>query len=234
MLVTPEAVAIRVAGLTRTYQTPAELVRAVDGVSFTAGGGEFVCVYGTSGSGKSTLLHLLAGLDEPQDGSVTVGDQVVSGTPVKDRARLRLTTMGVVFQHDNLIEEFTALENVAFPLELRGAADKKSIQEQAHEWLDRVGISDLADRYPTELSGGQQQRVGIARALVGHRKVLIADEPTGALDSANSRMLFALIKGLCSTGVTAIVTSHDPVARTYADRCLQMVDGRIEADRTRG
>lgn len=220
---------IRVNRLTRIYQTPAETVRAVDDVSFTARTGEFVCLHGTSGSGKSTLLNLMAGLDQSDEGSVTVDGVVVSTSSPSERARLRLTTVGVVFQHDNLIEEFTALENVMFPLELRGGIDRVAACKQALSWLDRVGMAKFATRIPAELSGGQQQRVGIARALVGDRKVLVADEPTGALDTSNSKALFTLIRDLCVDGVTAVVTSHDPMARSYASRSLEMSDGRLSA-----
>ncbi len=215
--------------VTRIFRSPAETVRAVDGVSLTVHEGEFLCIHGASGSGKSTLLNLIAGLDEAESGTVVIDGQEVSGQSAGARASLRLSTVGVVFQHDNLIEEFTAAENVAFPLELRGRSTRAEIDDQAQEWLGRVGMGGFARRFPAELSGGQQQRVGIARALIGHRRVLVADEPTGSLDSANSRALYGLIRELSDQGTTAVMTSHDPVAREYCTRAIGMTDGQCDA-----
>lgn len=225
---------IEVSGVSRAFVTPSETVRAVNDVSFTARAGEVVCLFGPSGSGKSTLLALIAGLDVPDAGTITVAGQSVHDLDEQGRARLRRDTVGVVFQHDHLIDEFTALENVCLPLELRGGRPgSPAVVEQAQYWLERVGLAGLDGRRPDELSGGQQQRVGIARALVGGRRILVADEPTGALDSTNSAALYALVRELAADGVTVLVSSHDHQARDLADQTLELIDGRL-ADSVRG
>lgn len=218
---------IQATDVVREFVLPAETVRAVDGVSLSVRPGEFLCLHGASGSGKSTLLNLLAGLTTPDAGTIEIAGRPVSSASVQERADLRLSTVGVVFQHDNLIEEFTAAENVSFPLELRADVPRSSITEESHRWLDAVGMGAFESRFPAELSGGQQQRVGIARALVGGRRVLIADEPTGALDSGNSRDLFELLRELTDTGVAIVLSSHDPMALEYATRSLELLDGRV-------
>ncbi|MER7420732.1 ATP-binding cassette domain-containing protein [Micromonospora peucetia] len=205
-----------------------ETVWAARDVHFAARPGEFVCIYGASGSGKSTLLNLLAGLDLADSGEVQVGEVEVSAADEKQRAQLRLRTVGVVFQDNNLIEEFTAVENVALPLEARGVATAEA-KAAALEQLSRVGLAGLENRLPRQLSGGQRQRVGVARALTGQRAVLLADEPTGALDSEATQDLFALIRALCDEGILAVVCSHDPRCRTYADTLYEVIDGRLEA-----
>lgn len=220
----PVGLGVRVVKASRVFITPAERIRAVDGVTLDVSPGEFVCIHGASGSGKSTLLGLLAGLDSPDSGSIIVDGTDLSGLTESQRAGWRLTRIGVVFQHDNLIEEFTAAENVAFPLELRGRTQAE-IDSEVEQMLAQVGLDGMADRWPQELSGGQQQRVGIARALAGGRGLLIADEPTAALDSTNSEALFALFKELSAQGVTVILASHDPLAHRFASRVVEMVDG---------
>jgi putative ABC transport system ATP-binding protein len=182
---------IRVRKLRKAYRLEAETVWAVRDIDFEAHHGEFVCIYGASGSGKSTLLNLLAGLDLADSGEIQVGGVDVIAADERRRARLRLETVGVVFQDHNLVEEFTALENVALPLEARGVSFAAACAEAA-DLLQRVGLTDVHNRLPRQLSGGQRQRVGIARALSGQRAVLLADEPTGALDSAATCELFAL------------------------------------------
>ncbi|PJE97814.1 ABC transporter ATP-binding protein [Streptomyces carminius] len=214
-------------GVCRAYRSAAETVWAARDVEFTARAGEFVCVHGASGSGKSTLLNLLAGLDLPDSGEIRVGDVDVGTADEARRAALRLRTVGVVFQEHNLIEEFTAAENVALPLEARGLPVGEA-HEEALAQLARVGLSGPADRLPWQLSGGQRQRVGVARALTGRREILLADEPTGALDSAATRDLFGLFRELCDEGVLAVVCSHDPRCREYADTVHEVVDGRLE------
>jgi ABC-type lipoprotein export system ATPase subunit len=210
----------------RRYVTGAETVWAVREASFEAHAGEFVAVFGASGSGKTTLVNLLAGLDVPDEGTIWIGPVDVGALDEDARARLRLQTVGVVFQDHNLVEEFTAAENVALPLEVRGWTYRDALREAVVQ-LGRAGLEGLDARLPGQLSGGQRQRVGIARALAGDRRVLLADEPTGALDSANSRALFQLIRALCDDGTLAIVCSHDPVVREYADTAYEMVDGRV-------
>lgn len=218
--------AIRVRGATKEYASEAETVWAARDVDLVANPGEFVCVFGASGSGKSTLVNLLAGLDLPDSGEIQVGGYDVGRLDESGRARLRLRTVGVVFQDHNLLEEFTAVENVALPLEAAGTSPAAA-ETAARQQLARVGLDGLESRFPHQLSGGQRQRVGIARALTGDRAVLLADEPTGALDSGASTDLFALIRKLCDDGLLAVVCSHDPLCRSFADTVYEMRDGRL-------
>lgn len=213
-------------GLSRSFATQVETILAVDRVDLVVSAGEFVCIHGASGSGKSTLLNLLSGLDDPDAGQVVLDGQSVPELDDAGRARLRLTKVGMIFQHHALIEEFSALENVCLPLEAVGIPAADAVAEARAE-LDRVGIETLADRLPADMSGGQRQRVGIARALVGRRRLLLADEPTGALDSKNSLALFSLIRTLCDQGVTAIVCTHDLQCGPFADNVYEMIDGRL-------
>lgn len=218
---------IRVHDLRKAYQSEVETVWAARDVRFEAHAGEFVCVYGASGSGKSTLLNLIAGLDVADSGDIQVGDVNVSEADEKQRAEMRLNIAGVVFQDHNLIDEFTAAENVALPLEVRGVPAGVA-RAEASDQLGRVGLNGIGDRLPRQLSGGQRQRVGIARALTGQRAVLLADEPTGALDSVATVDVFTVIRALCDEGVTAVVCSHDTRCRDFADSRYEMVDGRLE------
>ncbi|QXT64224.1 ABC transporter ATP-binding protein [Tessaracoccus palaemonis] len=220
--------AIEVGGARRTFQSGIETIRAVDGVDLRVEVGTMTCLYGASGSGKTTLLNLIAGLDIADQGTVRVAGRDLSGTSEAERARIRLHHIGVVFQENNLVHEFTALENVVVPLLARGASLSEA-RDEAADQLARVGIAELADRLPREMSGGQRQRVGIARALAGGREVLVADEPTGALDSANSGALFELVASLChDVGVAAVVATHDPLGRDRADVVWTMVDGQLD------
>lgn len=213
--------------LAKAYPTTVETIVAVDSVTIVISAGEFVCLHGASGSGKSTLLHILAGLIEPDAGAVLVGGAELRSADTRGAARARLTQVGVVFQDDNLIAELSAWENVALPLEVSGMrlADAR---HEAEETLGLVGLAGLADRRPREMSGGQRQRVGIARALVGGRRILLADEPTGSLDSTNSRALFELLAELAAAGRAVLVASHDPNCLTHATRSIEMVDGNLK------
>ncbi|AVT34597.1 ABC transporter ATP-binding protein [Plantactinospora sp. BC1] len=217
---------LAVEGVSRRFVTRSETVWAVRDADLRASAGEFVCVFGASGSGKSTLLNLIAGLDQADAGRILVESTEVGRLNEDQRARLRLTNVGVIFQDHNLIEEFTAQENVALPLEVTGVPYRRAL-ELADQQLARVGLEGLGSRLPSQLSGGQRQRVGIARALVGDRRVLLADEPTGALDSSNSRALFRLLRQLCDQGTLAVVCTHDPMCREYADTVYEMVDGSV-------
>lgn len=219
-------VPLTVAGVNKSFATDAETVWAVRNVFLTAHAGEFVCIFGASGSGKSTLVNLMAGLDLPDSGTIVVGAEDMVRLDESGRARMRLERVGVVFQEDNLVEEFTAVENVALPLEVRGVHTVDA-RAQAVALLDRIGLAGLGHRYPRQLSGGQRQRVGIARGLVGGRRVLLADEPTGALDSVASQELFELVRALCGQGTAAVVCSHDPMCRDFADTVYEMVDGML-------
>lgn len=209
----------------RHYVTEAETVRAVDGVDCEAWGGEFLCLYGHSGSGKTTLLNLIAGLDLPTSGHVTIDGIDTSEVDGDRLIRMRRETVGMVHQAHLLIEEFTAAENVSLPLEARGMGTGEAL-EQAGALLERVGLGNLRGRFPRELSGGQKQRVGLARALSGGRRILLADEPTGSLDSANAQVIFEMLAGLAEEGRLVIVASHDPSCRTFASRSLHLRDGK--------
>lgn len=223
--------AIEVEGVFRFFRSGIETIRAVDGVDLRVPAGEMACIYGASGSGKTTLLNLVAGLDVPEQGVVRVAGRDLTTTTQRDRAKIRLHNIGVIFQENNLVQEFTALENVLVPLLARGRPYPEASNEAAKE-LARVGIEGLAGRFPWEMSGGERQRVGIARALAGGRRVLIADEPTGALDSANSEALFALIAKLCHEGdVAALIATHDPLAQAWADTVWTMRDGQLTPQR---
>ena len=210
--------------VSKCFVVGSETIRAVDGVDLALGAGEFACVYGSSGSGKTTLLNLAAGLDSVDSGTITVADTTLSES---GRANIRLHTIGVVFQSNNLLPEFTALENVALPL-IAGGHRRRDAFQTARGAMRSVGVEDLGDRIPERMSGGQRQRVGIARALAGERRLIVADEPTGALDSSNSVQLFELLRILCQTDrLSVLLATHDPLAESFADSVYVMVDGRI-------
>lgn len=199
---------------------------AVDGVSLTVTAGEFVALMGASGCGKSTLLHVVAGLLDGAAGGVEVFGQEMVGRSERDRTALRLKDVGVVFQDHLLVPELTAVENVELPLVMAGVV-RGEARAQAVQMLERVGLEGLQDRVPDRMSGGQRQRVGIARAMVGGRRVLLADEPTGNLDTDSSRAVVELVRQLCADGVAALVVTHDPRVAGAADRVLHMEDGRF-------
>ncbi len=210
----------------RQYISEAETVNAIDEVDLVATQGEFICLFGHSGSGKTTFLNLLAGIDLATAGSIQVAGAQIGDLSEDDRIRLRRETIGMVHQTDFLIEEFTAGENVALPLEACGVAAKVAMIE-AEGLLQRMGMEGYSERLPRQLSGGQRQRVGIARALSGGRRILLADEPTGALDSKNADSIYQLLRDLCDDGTLVIVASHDSRCREYATRLIEMLDGRI-------
>jgi putative ABC transport system ATP-binding protein len=217
------------ASLTRHYVGPAEVIRAVDTIDLSMEAGELLVLRGTSGAGKSTLLRLLAGLEPADSGTVLVGGRDVTAMSSDEAASLRAHDIGVVFQDNNLVPEFSAIENVMLPLELRGDRGAQ-VREEAAAWLDRVGLAGLEDRAPDQLSGGQQQRVGIARALIGGRSILLADEPTGSLDSTNAGAIFRTLRELADHGVLVVISTHDPFAVDFADRVVSMRDGCIAED----
>lgn len=222
--------ALSVDGLQVEFVTPVETVHAVNGLDVSLAEGEFVGLLGASGSGKTTLVNVLAGLENATAGVVTVAGHDMGALSSTERARLRREDVGVVFQDNNLIQEFTARENVALPL-IMGGVRRRDAHTAADDMLGVLGLEGLEGRAPRQLSGGQQQRVGIARALVGGRRVLLADEPTGALDTENSRAIFGLFAELASTGVTVVVATHDSLIEEYADRILVLRDGRLAEDR---
>jgi ABC-type lipoprotein export system ATPase subunit len=219
--------------VTRSFRSPVEVVHAVRDADLVIEQGTMVGLYGASGSGKSTLVNLIAGIDVPTSGAVTVLGSNVGRMDESARARFRLAHIGVVFQDDNLIEEFTATENVMLPLEASGWGEARA-RPAARDALDRVGLVDLGHRRPAELSGGQRQRVGIARALAGERVLLLADEPTGALDSDNSRRLFELLRMLADGGVTVLLATHDRSSESFVSARYELRDGRPIAVATSG
>ncbi|MDN5977844.1 ABC transporter ATP-binding protein [Acidipropionibacterium jensenii] len=218
---------VEVRSVVRQYATKSGTVRAVDGADLRADAGEMIALLGASGSGKTTLLNIIAGLDVPDSGSVMVHGIALNGLSEKERARIRLEHIAIVFQDDNLIAEFTARENITIPLLAREMSLREAAR-RADGALDELGIGELGDRLPADMSGGQRQRVGIARALAGEQSVLLADEPTGALDSGASRALFERLAGLAHDhDVCVLVATHDPLCSEYADRIVNVRDGRI-------
>lgn len=217
---------LRLTGVRRIHGSGAQEVAALDGVDLEVDEAELVAVMGPSGSGKSTLLNLAGGLDTPTAGEVTVADEPISSMDATGRARLRRQWIGYVFQSLNLIPALTALENVALPRELDGVAARAAKQE-ALEALEEVGLGELGPRFPDELSGGQQQRVAIARALVGPRRLLLADEPTGALDSATGEAVMRVLRARVDAGASALLVTHEPRFAAWADRVIFLRDGRV-------
>ena len=215
----------------RIHGTGATAVRALGPVSLEVFPGELVAIMGPSGSGKSTLLSLAGALDQPTRGRVLVEGQDLAGLSPTELAALRRRRVGFVFQDLNLLPGLTALENVALPLELEGQP-LREIHRLAREELARVGLAELADRFPEDLSGGEQQRVAIARAFVGPRSLLLADEPTGALDSVTGETVLRLLKTHCEAGRTVVLVTHDATHAAWADRVLFLRDGVI-VDQTR-
>jgi putative ABC transport system ATP-binding protein len=199
-------------------------VRALKGVSLEVGRGELVAVMGPSGSGKSTLLNLAGGLDRPTSGRVVV--EGVDLATVKDLAALRRGSAGYVFQDLNLIPSLTAAENVMLPRELDGVRAGRARRE-ALDVLAATGVAEIADRFPEELSGGQRQRVAIARALVGERRLLLADEPTGALDTATGDEILQLLRARCDDGAAVLLVTHESRYAGWADRVVFLRDGEI-------
>jgi putative ABC transport system ATP-binding protein len=221
--------AVRVVGLAKHYGTGEALIRAVDAVDLEVGTGESVVVTGPSGCGKSTLLHLMGGLDLPTSGEVWVGDRRIDRTSERTRARLRRDHVGFVFQDFHLMDELTALENVELPA-LLGGTPTGQARRRATALLDAVGLTDRQRHRPAELSGGQKQRVAIARALVNRPTVLLADEPTGNLDSAATTEVLRLFDQLRAEGQTLVVVTHDQRTAATADRMVSMRDGALVED----
>ncbi|WP_083542293.1 ABC transporter ATP-binding protein [Kribbia dieselivorans] len=220
---------IALSAVSKSFVNGPERVRALDEVTLSVGPGEFLALMGPSGCGKSTLLSIIGGLVDADEGSVQVLGRDMGALSRAERTRVRLMDVGMVFQHDNLLEDLTCLENVSLPLHLRPQEAHASPDGDALAALERVGIADLADRFPRQMSGGQRQRAGIARAVAGGRRVLLADEPTGALDSRNTVEVFALLRDLAGSGVAVVVVSHDNEIRSWADRVVDMLDGRVSA-----
>ncbi len=217
---------LELAAVSRVHgEGPAE-VHALRGVTFRARPGELVAVMGPSGSGKSTLLTLAGGLDQPTSGSVWIEGTDLASLDAAGRARMRRTSVGYVFQDFNLIPALTAAENVALPRELDGVRPRQA-RGEAIDALCEVGLDDVADRFPDELSGGQRQRIAIARALVGPRRLVLADEPTGALDSQTGEWVLRLLRARCDAGASGVLVTHEARHAAWADRVVFLRDGAM-------
>ena len=219
---------VSVTEVTRTFGRGRAATPALRGVSFTVPPGQLVALRGRSGSGKTTLLNIVGGLDRPDSGSVQVAGHDVTSMSDQERLRLRRTSVAFIFQSFGLIPILSAAENVGVPLRIAGLAARKR-EERVRLMLDIVGLGDHARQRPGELSGGQQQRVAIARALAGSPEVLLADEPTGQLDSETAKQIMRLLRAVVqSEGVTALVATHDPDLISIADSVLDLEDGKIK------
>ncbi|MEV6924474.1 ABC transporter ATP-binding protein [Dactylosporangium sp. NPDC051485] len=222
--------ALQLRGVSKTYLDGSDEVHALHEVDLTVEPGKMVAVMGPSGSGKSTLLTIAGALETATAGEVLVAGQPLGAMSREDRARLRRRAIGYVFQDFNLLPGLTAAENVALPLELDGVSAGKA-RAAGLRALEELGLADRASRFPDQLSGGERQRVAIARAVVGDRRLLLADEPTGALDSANGEAVMRMILTACKRGVAAVVVTHDAQLASWADRVMFIRDGRM-VDRT--
>ncbi|HEX3721485.1 MAG TPA: ABC transporter ATP-binding protein [Nitrolancea sp.] len=223
----PNNVVISLAGVKKTYQAGRREVRALENIELEIAQGEWVAILGPSGCGKSTLLNLLSGIDRPSSGSVRVLQSELTTMSEEQIARWRGRSIGIVFQFFQLMPTLTAMENVVLPMQLNSRGKTAS---RARELLDRVGIKDLAGNFPNELSGGEQQRVAIARALANDPPILLADEPTGNLDSASGLLVLKLLEETWREGATLILVTHDASVATYASRVITMRDGSIVQD----
>jgi putative ABC transport system ATP-binding protein len=212
--------------VSKVYGHGAAEVHALRDVSLEVRPGTLVAVMGPSGSGKSTLLTIAGSLEEPTSGQVLVAGQDLAAMSRNDKARLRRQSIGYVFQDFNLLPGLTAAENVALPLELDGISARKA-REAGLRALDALGLADRASSYPDQLSGGERQRVAIARAVVGDRQLLLADEPSGALDSASGETVMRMIRAACGQGVAAVVVTHDAQLASWADQVVFIRDSRI-------
>ncbi|HTT59646.1 MAG TPA: ABC transporter ATP-binding protein [Acidimicrobiales bacterium] len=213
-------------GVSKTYGQAPNEVHALSDINLTVDAGSLVAVMGASGSGKSTLLTIAGSLEAPTLGDVIVDGAVLSRMSRDDQARMRRRSIGYVFQDYNLLAGLSAVENVSLPLELDGVSAKKA-RVAGLSALEELGLSDRATHYPDELSGGERQRVSIARAVVGERRLLLADEPSGALDSTNAEAVMRLILAACRRGVAAVVVTHDAQLASWADRVVFLRDGHV-------
>jgi putative ABC transport system ATP-binding protein len=217
---------IHLDAVTKVFVTDEVETHALSGIHLDIQKGEYISIAGPSGCGKSTLLAILGLLDSPSEGSYTLNSQPVQGLKMAERARIRNREIGFIFQAFNLIGDLTVYENVELPLTYRGMPSSER-KRRVHEALERVGMSHRVKHYPSQLSGGQQQRVAVARALGGDPSILLADEPTGNLDSANGEQVMDLMRELHRSGSTICIVTHDPRYARYADRSVHLFDGRV-------
>lgn len=223
---------IRLQNVTKTVRSGTDDLTILDDVSFDVPDGEFVAVTGASGSGKSTLLGLIAGLDAPSSGSVFIDEDEVTAMTEDGLARIRSEKIGFIFQSFHLIPSLTAYENILIPMEILGLSN---VRERANELLEQVDLTNRGHHYPAELSGGEQQRIAIARAFANSPKILLADEPTGNLDSKNGQHIFDLMKDLhARNNVTLVLVTHDPALAARAQRQIVLADGRVLRDDVTG
>ena len=221
---------VEISGLRKTYEVGGEKVHALDGVDLTIGKGEFVAIMGASGSGKSTLLNILGCLDTPTSGKYLLDGEDVSGRSRKELAGIRNAKLGFVFQNFNLLPRTSAVENVELPDLYMGRLSRKERRERSLDLLRRVGLKGRENHTPAQLSGGQQQRVAIARALMNEPPVLLADEPTGNLDTKSSIEIMDLFSALSKEGKTIVMVTHEDDIAAYARRKITMRDGRIRRE----
>jgi len=219
-------------GLVKGYRTAAGEVPVLQGLDLDVPAGEMLAVIGASGVGKSTLLHVLGTLDRPEAGALSIAGEDVLALPEPRRCLFRNRTLGFVFQFHHLLPEFSALENVAMPLLVARRRPEVALA-RARDLLEELGIAARADHRPGMLSGGEQQRVAVARAVARRPALLVADEPTGSLDSHNGEIVFGLICDLADTGTTVVLITHDPALAAAAHRVVSLVDGRVVDDRVR-
>jgi len=219
-------IALQAVGLVRRIEGAVSHT-LVNGIDLSVNKGEFLAITGPSGSGKSSLLYLLGLLDAPSDGEVIICGQPTSKLSEDDRANVRLTNCGFVFQFHFLLPEFTSLENVLLPMRAAGKMSEKEMQERGLELLTSLGLKDHAQKRPNQLSGGQRQRVAIARALSNRPEIIVADEPTGALDTSSTEQVFGILREIADQGRTVVVVTHDPALAARADRRVHIVDGKI-------
>jgi putative ABC transport system ATP-binding protein len=212
--------------VSKSYGEGGAAVRALESIDLSVDEGRFTAVMGPSGSGKSTLLTIAGSLEDPTSGDVLINGVSLSRMSRNDKARLRRRTIGYVFQDFNLLSGLTAVENVSLPLELDGMGSKRA-HDAGMAALDGLGLADRAEHFPDQLSGGERQRVSIARAVVGERRLLLADEPSGALDSTNGEAVMQLIAQACDRGVAAVVVTHDAHLASWADQTVILRDGHI-------
>ena len=222
-------IVIKLEGVCKRYPMGSVVVKALNDVTLEIFKGDFLVVTGPSGSGKSSLMNIIGLLDRPDEGIYNLNGEEVSGLSDNQRSRVRNLTMGFIFQNFNLLPRANAFRNVMLPLSYRSMSDKQR-NAQVNEALSKVGLSDRIDHIPSQLSGGEQQRVAIARALVGGPSVILADEPTGNLDTKTGQEIVELLFELSKQGQTVIMVTHDPRLLEYADRVVSMIDGYVKEE----